>query len=76
MTRVILDEALRGKLLNLAEPLELCDEAGHVLAWVTPVNGSAERRPPEPQLTEEELQLRAQGPDYSLEEVMAYLEKL
>jgi hypothetical protein len=77
MTRIILDEALRGKLLNLSEPLELCDEAGRVLAHVTPVNGSAERRPPEPQISEEELQRREQeGEEYTTEEVMAYLEKL
>ena len=31
MTRVIIDEILRSRLYNLSQPLELCDEAGHVL---------------------------------------------
>ena len=34
MTRVILDADLRSKLLNLDQPLELCDESGRVLARV------------------------------------------
>jgi hypothetical protein len=36
MTRIILDAEMRNKLLNLSQPLELCDEAGHVLGRVMP----------------------------------------
>ena len=36
MTRIICDAALREKLHDLATPLELCDESGHVLARVVP----------------------------------------
>ena len=32
MTKIICDAALWEKLLDLAEPMELCDESGHVLA--------------------------------------------
>ena len=49
MTRVILDEILRSKLHNLTEPLELCDESGHVVAaWfpssTCPSTSSGNRR--------------------------------
>lgn len=37
MTRIVLDAAMREKLLQLKQPLELYDEAGHILARVTPV---------------------------------------
>jgi hypothetical protein len=76
MTRVLLDEVLRNKLLDLRQPLELCDESGKVLARVTPVGQIAANAATEPQLSEEELQRREQEPDYSTAEVVAHLEKL
>jgi hypothetical protein len=36
MTRILVDPALREKLRDLKEPLELCDESGRVLAVVIP----------------------------------------
>ena len=36
MERIICDAALREKLRDLAEPLELCDESGFVLAQIVP----------------------------------------
>ena len=58
MTRVILDPDLIGKLLNLEQPLELCDEAGHVLARVLPVVDPALYEDLEPQISREELDRR------------------
>jgi hypothetical protein len=36
MTRITIDEETRKKLLNCTRPLELCNEAGVVLARLTP----------------------------------------
>jgi hypothetical protein len=78
MTRVILDAELRGKLLNLSEPLELCDESGHILARVMPVIDPSEYGPLEPQISSEELdrRIRSKGKTYTTEEVLAQLERL
>ena len=59
MTQIVIDAALRGKLHDLRQPLELCDESGQVLAWITPVLNPTEVRSMEPPpLNEEELQRR------------------
>lgn len=78
MTQIVVDAALRGKLHDLRQPLELCDESGQVLAWLTPVpNPSSARSMEPPPLSEEELQRREQEPgEYSTAEVLAFLEKL
>lgn len=74
MTRVMLDDALRSKLLDLRQPLELCDGSGRVVGVVTPYKPGPYFEPPP--MSEEELQRREQEPDYSTEEVLAHLEKL
>jgi hypothetical protein len=77
MTRIVVDAALREKLHNLTEPLELCDEAGHVLARVTPVFDPALYGPLEPQISEEELRRREQSDRwYTSAEVLAHLTRL
>jgi hypothetical protein len=77
MTRVIVDEALRGKLLNLLQPLELCDVTGKVLARVTPVADAPAYEPSEPQVSEEELRRREQSNKwYTSEQVFAHLKSL
>lgn len=78
MTRIILDAALREKLHNLAQPMELCDESGQVLARLTPVADLSRYEPLEPQVSEEELRRRSQSNEktYTTAEVLAYLEKL
>lgn len=38
MTRVTIDEATRKKLRDLREPLEVCDDSGRILAYVTPAD--------------------------------------
>jgi hypothetical protein len=74
MTRIIVDEALRSKLHNLAEPLELCDEAGRVLARLTPLADLSQYEPWEPPISEEELRRREQSDKwYTTEQVLAHL---
>lgn len=78
MTRVIVDEMLRNKLLNFSHPLELCDETGRVLGRVIPTVDLSQYEPLEPQVSEEELDRREQANEkrYTTAEVLAYLEKL
>jgi hypothetical protein len=78
MTRITLDSDLRQKLLNLSQPLELCDESGRVLARVLPTIDPSLYEGLEPQISKEELQRRKQqkGKTYSTAEVLAYLENL
>ena len=78
MTRITLDASLRSKLLDLAQPLELCDESGQVLARLLPTIDSTRYEGLEPQISREELERRKQnkGKTYTTDEVLAYLEKL
>lgn len=77
MTQVILDAQLIKKLHDLKKPLEICDEAGHVLARVTPVYAPAEYGPLEPQVSAEELQRRARSDKWhTTEQVLAHLKSL
>jgi hypothetical protein len=78
MTRIVLDSELREKLHNLTEPLELCDEAGQVLAHLTPLISSSRNDRTEPQISREELLRRKQnkGKTSTTAEVLAYLETL
>lgn len=77
MTKIICDAALREKLHDLAAPLELCDESGHVLARLVPVIDS-ELDIREPQISKEEWERRMawRGKTYTTAEVLAYLEGL
>ena len=76
MTRITLDVETRKKLLNLTQPLDLCDETGRVLGTYTPMACPAAEDCDEPRLSDEELRRRAQGPGYTTDEVIAYLESL
>jgi hypothetical protein len=78
MTRIICDAALREKLHDLAKPLELCDESGHLLARVVPVSDPEPFANNEPQITKEEWQRRMaqKGRTYTTAEVLAHLESL
>jgi hypothetical protein len=77
MTQIILDAALRSKLNNLTQPLELCDDSGRVVAVVTPMPNPADYEPVEPPpLSEKELQRRRAEPEYSTQEVLDYLVNL
>lgn len=78
MTRINVDSSLRGNLLDLASPLELCDDTGRVLAHVTPVKGSCEYFPSGPQVSADELRRRATSDEkrYSTSEVLKHLDSL
>jgi hypothetical protein len=76
MNRVILDPALMNKLLNLSQPLELCDEKGKVRAQLIPVLDSSKFEPVEEPISEEELQRRRTEPGFSTAEVLSILENL
>ena len=76
MTRIIVDAAMRSKLGELRESVELCDESGHVLARVVPALNEADFERWAPEISREELDRRMQEPDFSTAEVLAFLEKL
>lgn len=78
MTRVLLDAELRAKLLNLDQPLELCDESGRVFAHVLPSLEMSPFENPIPELEEAELRRRRdnKGKTYSTSEVLARLDRL
>ncbi len=58
MNKIIVDEELRKKLHNLTESLELCDEQGRVLGYVTPAVDYSLYEDAIPHISEEELQRR------------------
>jgi hypothetical protein len=75
MTRIIVDADLRSKLLDLREPLELCDSQGQVLAHLYPSVDLSNYEPWEPPMDEAELQRREQANEkrYTTAEVLAFL---
>ena len=78
MTRITLDAALRSKLLDLTQPLELCDESGQVVARVLPAIDPALYEGLDSPLSREQLQQRKanKGKTYTTAEVLAHLEQL
>lgn len=78
MTKVIVDDALRNKLHNFAQPLELCDASGQVLGRVYPEFDLSQYEPLEPQISRGEIENRKQSKEkrYTTAEVLAHLEKL
>src|SRR2546423_1698289 len=54
MPRIILDADVRSKLLDLAQPLELSDEAGRVLARLLPATDPSLYEGLEPHVSREE----------------------
>lgn len=76
MTRIVMNEALRGLLPDLTRPLELCDETGRLLGHFLPAANGDDLRG-EPQLSEEELQrIEDEEPYCSTAELLAFLESL
>jgi hypothetical protein len=78
MTRVIVDAVLRNKLRDLGEPLELCDDTGRVLAHVTPVSDESQVEFLTPDVSDAELERRAQSSERRLTtaELLVHLENL
>ncbi len=73
MSKLILPPTLEEQFQHLTQPVEVCDGSGRVLGRFTP-NGVGDTR--QPQISEEELKRRQSEPEFSTEEVLAYLEKL
>ena len=81
MTRVTIDDETRKKLLDCTKPLELCNEAGVVLARLTPSKSSTD---PEdwielgPPLTDEEIERIMDGsePTVAHEELVQQIKQL
>lgn len=78
MTRIVVDASLREKLHGFDRPLELCDDAGRVLARVMPVYNPDEYGPLDPPISDEELDRREASSErrYTTEEVLRHLEQL
>lgn len=76
MTRVIVDPLTRAKLINVRNPLELCDESGHLLGRFIPAMHAAEQDLLESGISEEELDRREREEGgRSLAEILADLER-
>lgn len=77
MTRIIVDDELRTKLHNFAQPLELCDESGRLLARLVPQLDASQFEPRDPSISEEELRRREQSNKWrTTAEVLAHLKRL
>jgi hypothetical protein len=77
MDRIIVDDALRNKLRNLTESLELCDESGRMLARLIPASQLPNNSPWGPPISAEELRRREKSDKwYTTEEVLAHLRGL
>lgn len=78
MTRVVLNETLRRMLHNLSQPIELCNDAGHVVGRVFPTTDLSQYEPWEPVFSEDELRRQEQSNEkrYTTAEVLTHLEKL
>jgi len=76
MTRVVVDPLTCAKLVNAQNPLELCDESGHLLGRFFPAVDPSLYEMLEPGVSDEELDRRErEGGGRSLREILADLEK-
>ncbi len=78
MVKIIYDAVLREKLNDLAQPIELCDESGRVLARVLPAIDPSSRMELGPRISEDEIRRRSrhEGKTYTTTEVLTHLEQL
>ncbi len=77
MTRIIVDELLQARLLNLTQEIELCNKEGQVLARVIPEPAPMEWEPWEPPIDEDEMRRREQSDRwYSTRQVLEHLKNL
>ena len=81
MVRITADDILRQKLLNFSQDIEICDDAGQVIARVqrsTPWTNPGQWEPITPPIDERELQRRrtSDEPRYSTREVLDHLKSL
>ena len=76
MTKIVLDQETLTGLRDLRERLEVCDESGHTLGYVTPAPGRSLYDTVQVPFTEEELDQAEQEPGgRTLAEIVADLEK-
>jgi hypothetical protein len=78
MERIILTKEMLAHLQNATQPVELCDEAGRVVAHLMPVFDPARWGPLQPQVSLEEIQRRANSNEkrYTTAEVLEHLRGL
>ena len=76
MTRVILDESLRGVFMDFTAPLEVCDSSGRVVGTFLPAVDYEALERIRPPVSEDELDRRNQSRSFSTAEVLARLEAL
>jgi hypothetical protein len=78
MTRIMIDREMRDKLLNVIEPVELCDASGKVLGRFLPSLDPSLYTGLEPRISREELQRRMKnkGETYTTQEVLRHLKRL
>ncbi|HEY3967922.1 MAG TPA: hypothetical protein VGM05_25390 [Planctomycetaceae bacterium] len=76
MTKVIVDPTTGAKLALARDPLELCDDSGHVFGHFIPLPEGNGQSLMEPQVSDEELDRRArEGGGRTLDEILADLGK-
>ena len=78
MTRIVIDDVLREKLLGLQGDVELCDASGRVLARVVLVATRVKLEAPIPPISRKEFErrLNSTAAGHLTEEAMRYLESL
>jgi hypothetical protein len=81
MTRVTVDAGLREKLMDFKVPLELCDEAGYVVARLapsTPYNDPDNWEELTAPVSNEELERRSKSDEarYTTQEVIEKLKRV
>ena len=77
MIQIILDAGVSSQLHNLNHTVELCDPSGRVLGRFVPLIDLSEWQPLSPDVSEEELDRRAQSKEkrYTTAEVLAHIAK-
>jgi len=77
MSKLILDATVLRKLLEFKQPVEVCDQGGHVVGHFFPRLDPADWDL-EPEISEAEIERRSRSnePTYTTAEVLAHLEKL
>jgi hypothetical protein len=75
MTRITIDAELEHKLLGFSQEIELCDQHGHIVAWVKPALAVSDFDPLSPPASREELDRRSKSSEkrYSTQEMLDYL---
>ncbi len=77
MTQIKLDASIANELRSLEQTVELCDPAGQVLGQFLPLIDMSQWEPISPDISQEELDRRANSDDWcTTEDVLAHLKGL